>query len=266
MVSTRTHGMAAAQVVFVLPFLLFGCPAIRAAAAGVDFDDILGLHLAWGENTVPILQAMCAAPKRFAVRQLAGSLVDYQKAMRYWWVNLRKSTPEIDYDERRVYFVSSNTHSLVNMWSGYALRKHDTLLDYIRSVSDDGLLAEYNDIQAKGVPGSRENFFYYALKKYLQARGPEASRERAEEEHAVGIRRITSEGGGFELDAQVIHLDQVNPDWIDPRLCVPDIELLKRSGALIVNGFVKDVIQELPMEFAVEAQKLIGISLEGSVG
>ncbi|MCT8989378.1 Fe-S cluster assembly protein SufB [Chelativorans sp. SCAU2101] len=36
--------------------------------------------------------------------------------------------------------------------------------------------------------------------------------------------------------------------------------------ALIVNGFVKDVIQELPMEFAVEAQKLINISLEGSVG
>jgi len=36
--------------------------------------------------------------------------------------------------------------------------------------------------------------------------------------------------------------------------------------ALIVNGFVKDVIQQLPMEFAVEAQKLINISLEGSVG
>ena len=36
--------------------------------------------------------------------------------------------------------------------------------------------------------------------------------------------------------------------------------------ALIVNGFVKDVLQKLPMEFAVEAQKLIAISLEGSVG
>ena len=36
--------------------------------------------------------------------------------------------------------------------------------------------------------------------------------------------------------------------------------------ALIVNGFVRDVIQQLPMEFAVEAQKLINISLEGSVG
>ena len=36
--------------------------------------------------------------------------------------------------------------------------------------------------------------------------------------------------------------------------------------SLIVNGFCKQVLQELPMEFAVEAQKLVGISLEGSVG
>ena len=36
--------------------------------------------------------------------------------------------------------------------------------------------------------------------------------------------------------------------------------------SLIVNGFCKEVFRELPMEFAVEAQKLLGISLEGSVG
>ena len=35
---------------------------------------------------------------------------------------------------------------------------------------------------------------------------------------------------------------------------------------LLVNGFVRDVLQQLPMEFAVEAQKLVAISLEGSVG
>ena len=40
----------------------------------------------------------------------------------------------------------------------------------------------------------------------------------------------------------------------------------EEAVALIVNGFVHEVIQELPMEFAVEAQKLINISLEGSVG
>ena len=36
--------------------------------------------------------------------------------------------------------------------------------------------------------------------------------------------------------------------------------------ALVVNGFVRDVLQKLPMEFMAETQKLIGISLEGSVG
>lgn len=40
----------------------------------------------------------------------------------------------------------------------------------------------------------------------------------------------------------------------------------EEAMALIVNGFCKEVLAELPMEFAVEAQKLVGISLEGSVG
>ncbi len=40
----------------------------------------------------------------------------------------------------------------------------------------------------------------------------------------------------------------------------------EEAVALIVNGFVRDVIQQLPMEFMAETQKLIGISLEGSVG
>ena len=40
----------------------------------------------------------------------------------------------------------------------------------------------------------------------------------------------------------------------------------EEAVALVVNGFVKDVLQQLPMEFAVEAQKLISIRLEGSVG
>ncbi|MBW2734264.1 MAG: SufD family Fe-S cluster assembly protein, partial [Deltaproteobacteria bacterium] len=36
--------------------------------------------------------------------------------------------------------------------------------------------------------------------------------------------------------------------------------------SMIVNGFSKEVLKQLPMEFAVEAQKLLGVSLEGSVG
>jgi Fe-S cluster assembly protein SufB len=41
---------------------------------------------------------------------------------------------------------------------------------------------------------------------------------------------------------------------------------LEDAVSMIVNGFCKEVLRELPMEFAVEAQKLLGVSLEGSVG
>ena len=40
----------------------------------------------------------------------------------------------------------------------------------------------------------------------------------------------------------------------------------EEAVSLIVNGFCKEVMQQLPMEFAIEAGRLIGISLEGSVG
>ncbi|MBQ4041899.1 MAG: SufD family Fe-S cluster assembly protein, partial [Prevotella sp.] len=40
----------------------------------------------------------------------------------------------------------------------------------------------------------------------------------------------------------------------------------EEAVGLIVNGYAKEVLQKLPMEFAVEAQKLLSVSLEGSVG
>ncbi len=45
--------------------------------------------------------------------------------------------------------------------------------------------------------------------------------------------------------------------------CLRAASIPEEAVALIVNGFCKEVLQQLPMEFAVEAQKLVGISLEG---
>ena len=41
---------------------------------------------------------------------------------------------------------------------------------------------------------------------------------------------------------------------------------MKKMLSLIVNGFCKEVFKELPFEFAVEAERLLSVSLEGSVG
>ncbi len=216
--------------------------ATLAGALGCSLDDVIRLCLAWGESTVPTLQAVAANPKNFAVRLLAGSLTDYRKATWYWWQHIREKTPAIDYEARPVYFVSSNMHSLVNLWSGYALRRREELEAYIVEAGHDDLLAEYQDIEAQAVPSSRENFLYYALKKYLQDQGQDERALRAADEQAVGITRISS-GHGFELDAQVIEVGKVKPEWLDPRLClqsghvnIPEnIDRLKHSEALIIN-------------------------------
>ncbi|MBN1122495.1 MAG: hypothetical protein JXJ17_15570 [Anaerolineae bacterium] len=207
--------------------------AALGAAVGVGLDDIERLYAAWGSSMVPMLRSAAASRKRFSVRLLAGSLADYRKAMQHWWLNVKSHTPTVPYEQKRVYFVSSNTHSLVNLWSGFALKQREQLIDYIESAGHSGLLAEYREIEADAVPSSRENFFYYAMKKYLRD-NPEDKALRSEEEERVGIEQAPSELG-FDLDAQIIHLDKVSPEQIDPRLCLPEIERLRDSEALIFN-------------------------------
>jgi Fe-S cluster assembly protein SufB len=79
--------------------------------------------------------------------------------------------------------------------------------------------------------------------------------------HTVPYMEAKNATAQFEHEATTSKISEDQKFYVMQR-GIPEEEAI----ALIVNGFVKDVIQELPMEFAVEAQKLIGISLEGSVG
>jgi len=79
--------------------------------------------------------------------------------------------------------------------------------------------------------------------------------------HTVPYIEVKNSSAQVEHEATTSKISDDQKFYVMQR-GIPEEEAI----ALIVNGFVKDVIQELPMEFAVEAQKLIGISLEGSVG
>jgi len=208
--------------------------AVLSTLAGAPLEDIENLQEAWGSALVPTLKAAAHTAKRFAVRLLAGTLADYRKATHFWWQYVDDEISNINFNGKRVYFVSSNTHSLVNLWSGYALQRREDLIHYIEASGHNELLVEYNDIEANAVPSSRENFLYYVLKKYLSDQGPQAQHEQTKVEDEVGIHRVDSEQG-FELDVQIIELNKLNPAWIDPRLSGANIELLHESDALIVN-------------------------------
>ncbi|RFB80790.1 Fe-S cluster assembly protein SufB [Methylovirgula sp. 4M-Z18] len=79
--------------------------------------------------------------------------------------------------------------------------------------------------------------------------------------HTVPYMEAKNSSAQFEHEATTSKISEDQLFYCLQRGLDPE-----EAVALIVNGFVRDVLQQLPMEFAVEAQKLIAISLEGSVG
>lgn len=199
----------------------------------ISVEDLLRLHAIWREEFTAHLQRMKTHQTSFAVRLLSGSLTDYRRATNAWWENIEQRVPLLA--RCPVYFVSSNTHSLANLLSGFALLHKELLIDYLETSSDSDLQAEWRDIQTRQVPSNQENFLYYMLKKF-QATPQGAWLIEAQQAHeqACGITRIPSEHN-FDVEAQVIQVSRLDPAALDPRLQPLDPDRLRRSPALIVN-------------------------------
>ncbi|MEE9617182.1 MAG: hypothetical protein V3T90_09275 [Anaerolineae bacterium] len=205
-----------------------------SAALALSLDDLERFEAIWGDEFPALLLDVGRARKRFAVRLLAGSLVDYRKATRRWWDFVTDASP-VDLSERPVYFISSNVHSVVNVLSGFAPRREDKLLRFVEDRGEDDLLAEYAHIRAGDVPSRRENLFYFVLREYMDVhRGEAVWDERRAEEVLCGIRHIGSRHV-FDVEAQVIELRRLRPDWFDHRLRMPALDCLAQSDAVIVN-------------------------------
>lgn len=229
-----------------LHFLLKRCPAellepeadknkenlIRLAEAlEMSLDSLERLRVVWGRGFLDALRKIAARRCDLRIRLLAGSLRDYWRATQNWWDRVEAHCP--DFGDRPVYFISSNTHSIANALSGFALMHREELEAYLLQDRNAALREEWETLEAR--QASRENFLYYVLKKYQQT--PEGKRLVAEQfthEQAVGITRVPSEHS-FDVEAQIIEVDRLNPEWFDPRLAQQDWEYLKRSRAVILN-------------------------------
>lgn len=205
-----------------------------AEVLDVSLDDLRRLEAIWGDQFAALLCDVGESPKRFAVRLLAGSRVDYRKATRRWWTLVIEAS-SIDLSERPVYFISSNVHSVVNMLSGFALRRGGELVDHLQQQGSEELLDEYARIRKGDAKSRVENLLYFALRDYMDAhRGEEVWRQREEEEALCGIKHIESHHV-FDVEAQVIEVSRLRPEWLDPRLRLPGLERLTQSEAVIVN-------------------------------
>jgi len=203
-----------------------------ANALRISAGDLATLEKIWGVKLIANLRTIASTRKQFALRLLAGSLVDYHKATQRWWANIAKQTEHL-IRERPVYFVSSNMHSLANLISGHALAHERELIAYIEDTQHEDLLKEYRGIQAEAVRSSKENFLYYVLKKYLTD-SPSAAAEEARSKAEAGIMTIPSDRY-LDVDAQIIELNCLIPERLDSRLPREGLERLRDSGVVIFN-------------------------------
>jgi hypothetical protein len=206
-----------------------------AAILNISVEDLERLKTIWGSDAALILKEMAQKKCNFGIRLLSGSLSEYWRATRIWWDNIEANKPDLL--ERPVYFISSNPHSIPNLLSGFAHVKREELIRFIESDKSNGLFSEWKKLKDQEIPSSEENFLYYALKKYQQTEeGRQLVKEQADFEISHGIRRISSVHS-FDVEAQIIDLQKLDPHLFDSRLLPTGQsgEYLKKSDALIIN-------------------------------
>jgi hypothetical protein len=203
----------------------------HAAVCGGSAEDWSRLRDAWGAGFAERI-ARCGASKlRLSVRMLGGSNVGYSRLTRRWWAPAEATLAYDGQTDKPLYFVSSNTHSLVNIASGAARRIEDELAAYVEGLEPDNILVEeLARFRAGESRGSWENFLYFTARSYWSTHAP----ERRTLERAAGITHLRSVNG-MRVPVQVMALSELDPAGLDPRLGAVDAAALAASDAVVVN-------------------------------
>jgi hypothetical protein len=210
-------------------------PEACAAQLGGNADDWARLREAWGE-LFPERMALLAGDRlSLRVRMLGGTHIGYARLTRRWWQPVREQLRLEELDDKPLYFVSSNTHSIVNIATGVARDREAELVRFVEQLPDSDILrAELDSFSAGESEGSWENFLYFVARDYWDARGPEGRADRALAEQASGVTHLRSKTA-LRVPAQIMPLAKWDPAKLDPRIGNVDAAALANSQATIVN-------------------------------
>jgi hypothetical protein len=166
---------------------------------------------------------------------LGGTHIGYARLTRRGWSPIREQLAVQSLTDRPLYFVSSNTHSIVNIATGVARDREDELVAFVEALPDSDILrAELDSFRSGDSEGSWENFLYFVARDYWDARGEEGRAERAAGEQACGVTHLRSRTA-MRVPAQIMPLSKWACEKLDPRLGDVNADALAASQATIVN-------------------------------
>jgi hypothetical protein len=210
-------------------------PEECAEALSGSVDDWVRLREAWGHRFDQRLRLIADRRMNLRVRMLGGTQVGYARMTRRWWSPVHDQLASERLTGAPMYFVSSNTHSLVNIATGVAREREESLVRFVETLPEDDILREELAAFREGrAVGSWENFLYFVARLYFDSHGPEGreARRRSEQESGVSHLRSTT---ALRVPAQLLPLAKLHPERLDPRLGDVDADALRSSEAVIVN-------------------------------
>jgi hypothetical protein len=202
---------------------------------GGSVDDWVRLREAWGDRFDERLRLIAERRMNMRVRMLGGTQVGYARMTRRWWNPVHDRLAEERLTSAPMYFVSSNTHSLVNIATGVAREREESLVRFVESLPEDDILREELTAFREGrAEGSWENFLYFVARLYFDSHGPEGREARRLSEQESGVSHLRS-STALRVPAQVMPLAKLHPERLDPRLGEVHPDVLRSSEAVLVN-------------------------------
>jgi Family of unknown function (DUF6909) len=210
-------------------------PEECARELGGSPGDWARLREAWGDSFGERLALIGERRLALRLRMLGGTHTGYARLTRRWWTPVSAELAVEGLTDRPFYFVSSNSHSLVNIVTGIARDREPDLVSFVEQLPEDDILRhELTAFREGHSEGSWENFLYFVARLYVDERGQEAKAERRAAERQRGVTHLRSKTA-LRVPAQVIPLAGLDPRALDPRVGEIDPAALAASGAVIVN-------------------------------
>ena len=173
-------------------------PLDVADAIGGTEEDWTRVRESWPDGLAGFVDEVRDRKLNLRLRMLGGSQSGYARLTRRWWAPVRATLTDQGLSDRPMYFVSSNTHSLVNLrdHEGGRERGRDRRL---RRVARPRLPASRSSSAsaAAATEGSWENFLYYGARLFYEAQpedGPAWERRR-KHERELGVTHLSSRTG-----------------------------------------------------------------------
>jgi hypothetical protein len=210
-------------------------PEECARALGGVAEDWSRLRNAWGERFAERLRLIGERRMTLRVRMLGGTQVGYARMTRRWWTPVHERLAAEGLADRPIYFVSSNTHSLVNIVTGVAREREADLAAFVETRPEGDILRqELAAFREGSSQGSWENFLYFVARLYFDAHGEKGRAERRRLEQDCGVSHLPSTTA-LRVPAQIVPLSALRPERLDSRLGEVDEDRLRASQAVVVN-------------------------------